>query len=195
MYLTDIRVLEEEDFEGFLKYIRECYSYDRQTGLLSWNSERPLSHFKNLRGRDSWLRRYAGKEFLNVTHQGYKRLHLKKRGYLLHRLVFLIVKGRWPKDQLDHIDGDKTNNRFENLREVSNDLNSKNKRRNPLNKSGHNGVHWDKVARKYSAQGSITQNGKTRRIFIGRFKELEEAVKARRDWQDLSGGYTERHGK
>jgi hypothetical protein len=97
--------------------------------------------------------------------------------------------------QIDHIDGNKFNNKLSNLRAVSHQVNSKNKKIRNDNSTGVAGVCWDKNAGKYKADVCRTVDGKQKRIYLGLFTDLSEASKAIADWRALEGGYTERHGK
>jgi hypothetical protein len=92
----------------------------------------------------------------------------------VHRVIWKLHTGNEPGAHLDHIDGDKLNNRIENLREVSAEENARNKPKPKNNRSGFKGVCWEQ-GRGWKAY--ITAGG--RQIKIGRFKRLEDAVAAR----------------
>lgn len=93
--------------------------------------------------------------------------------YLGHRLVWLITTGAWPKDEIDHIDGDRRNNRAANLRDVSMAGNAQNRNR-PQGKNPYLGVSWDCETKKWRA--GIRLNG--RRMHLGRFDDPAEAHRA-----------------
>ena len=76
--------------------------------------------------------------------------------------------------QIDHIDNDKTNNRIENLRDVTGNQNQQNRPLNSNNKSGVKGVHWDSCNRKWKAQVRVNSTTK----HIGMFTELADAAEA-----------------
>lgn len=84
-----------------------------------------------------------------------------------HRLAWYLHYGKLPLDQIDHIDGDKSNNRISNLREVNN-------QQNQWNQVNAKGYHWDKATKKFKAYLKVNK----KRIFIGRFKTEEEAHNA-----------------
>lgn len=114
---------------------------------------------------------------------GYKnkwgRLVTSIRGqeYYIHRLVWVMHHGSIPTNkQIDHIDHNPLNNHISNLRLVTDAENKLNLPMRKTNKSGHRGVHWDKQRKKWFAQ--IQRNKKT--IALGRFYNLEDAIKARR---------------
>ena len=105
-----------------------------------------------------------------VRYSGRKdELHAK----LLHR----IIMGE-PEDLVvDHINGDPLDNRRENLRIVTQQQNNMNVSMNKRNKSGVAGVCWDKTSNKWRAEIMY----KKKSIYLGRFDNLEEAGKARKD--------------
>lgn len=105
---------------------------------------------------------------------GYRRLKLlkEKRQYLEHRIIWLYVYGRWPVGQIDHINGNKEDNRIENLREVSNRENSQNK---TIHRNGKLvGACFDKNSNKW--QSSIQVGKKLH--FLGRYNTQQEAHEA-----------------
>ncbi len=104
--------------------------------------------------------------------EGYISITIKNKAYLAHRLAWLYVYGSLPKYQIDHINGDRIDNRIVNLRKSTHHQNQGNQR-NPHcgNNSGFMGVSFDKVKNKYVATISI--NGKNKNL--GRYKTPEEA--------------------
>lgn len=106
--------------------------------------------------------------------------HAKPMKYLIHRLVSLyFVDNPKPIEYniVDHIDGNQKNNHYTNLRWCSLHLNNLNSKKRCTNKSGYKGIWWDKKRNKWMVY--ITINYK--RMNIGRFNTIEEAVKARED--------------
>lgn len=102
--------------------------------------------------------------------KGYITIGINKRIYKAHRLAWLYVTGEWPNGLIDHIDGNKSNNSFANLRVVNESGNSQNVRRpNKRNKSGFMGVIF--YQNKWRA--SMTVNGKTK--WLGDYATPEEA--------------------
>lgn len=102
---------------------------------------------------------------------GYVYVKIKRKLYRSHRLVWLLVTKNWPKDQLDHIDGVKTNNVIGNLRECNSHTNQQNRVKKYNSVTGYIGVAYDKERNKYLA--TIGYNGK--RYNLGRFSTPEEA--------------------
>jgi len=105
-----------------------------------------------------------------VQKHGYLRVRACSKQYLVHRLIFLIHHGYMP-ETLDHIDGDPTNNRIENLREATQQQNCYNRRVRKDNKAGTTNVYWKKQIQKWCVNLSI--NGKNKHF--GYFKDLELA--------------------
>lgn len=102
---------------------------------------------------------------------GYRRINVDGVKYYEHRLVWFYMTGEWPKNQIDHIDGDRLNNRFANLREATPCENARNTKIRKHNTSGIMGVVFDKSRNKWKAQ--ITFKG--RGICLGRFDDKEAA--------------------
>lgn len=113
----------------------------------------------------------AGEKVGNLCGNGYLRVSINKKNYLLHRVIFMMFYG-WIPEEIDHIDGNPLNNNIENLRAASPLLNSYNKKKYITNKVGVKGVRFHKNA--YEARCSVNKQ----RFQIGRFSNLEEAKKA-----------------
>lgn len=132
-------------------------------------------HYDPETGQFTWIKRTAkcvhvGDVAGNVNKFGYCTIGIKAKIYKAHRLAWLYMTGEWPKGLIDHINGDKSDNRFANLRVVDESGNSQNIRKpNIRNKSGYMGVI------KYYNQwrANITINNKTQ--WLGDFATPEEA--------------------
>lgn len=105
---------------------------------------------------------------------GYRRVNVDGAKYYEHRLAWFYMTGAWPKDQIDHVNGDRSDNRFINLREASAADNVRNVAKKKHNTSGFLGVTFDKSRGKWKAQ--ITMHG--RPICLGRFGDINDASKA-----------------
>ena len=105
----------------------------------------------------------------------YWRCWFGKQNTYVHRVIWAMVYGDWPKGQIDHIDGNGLNNRIQNLRDVTHSENQRNKRLQSRNKSGHSGVTWYKPTQKW--QAFISVDGKQKHL--GHFGTVEEAAAAR----------------
>jgi hypothetical protein len=158
--------------------------YDCETGELRWSTnEEDLMEYKK-----SDRIRIRGQ--ITGTRNG-KRLVVQFKGkrVSVHRIAWLLCWEEWPKNEIDHIDGNPYNNRIANLRDVLHSENTKNCKMPSTNTSGVTGVHWNKINKKWVAQ--IDLEGETRHI--GSFDTLEEAAAARRK-ANVKYGYHENHG-
>lgn len=104
---------------------------------------------------------------------------------MAHRVAWLLHYGEWPAGVVDHIDGDPSNNKIENLRIVTQQQNVWNSKKRYNNTSGTTGVLWRKKERKWYA--SLRVSGQT--ISLGFFDNKEAAIAAR------EGKEIEIHGK
>lgn len=155
------------------EYLRSILHYDRETGIFTW---------KVLTSSRIKLGDVAGSQ----NGQGYLQVKLQSRLYLAHRLAWLYMHGAWPKDQLDHVNRVRTDNRIANLREATNKQNHQNKSKHSNNTSGHPGVCWNKQRSKWVAR--IKHDYKD--IHLGYFENLEDAIAARKAaekfyWADI----------
>jgi hypothetical protein len=105
-----------------------------------------------------------------LTEHGYRFVSINKKRVYVHRLIFFIFNGYYPK-YIDHINGDRSDNRIENLRECTNSQNSANKNKLATNKSGYKGVHFVRSVGKYRAQ--ITLDSKVKHL--GYYETAEQA--------------------
>jgi hypothetical protein len=129
-----------------------------------------------------------------INSHGYRHACMTTDGtykiFYAHRIIFAWVHGHWPANQIDHIDGNKLNNRIENLREVSNAGNARNQKRRSTNTSGHTGIYWHNHANKWAAQ--ITVDG--RRMRLGYFHSKSDAIAVRKA-AEVEHGFHENHGR
>lgn len=84
--------------------------------------------------------RKAGEEIRTETGDGYYRVGIDGRDYLLHRVVWCLYFGAWPTGVLDHINGDGRDNRIANLRDVDQTINLLNQKKRRASASGIAGV-------------------------------------------------------
>lgn len=107
--------------------------------------------------------------------KGYLRVQFEGRSYSVHRIAWLYANGCEPSGEVDHIDGDKTNNRIGNLRDVTRTHNQENLRLpHKDNACGLLGVCFNKKNRKFIAQ--ITIKGHLN--YLGSFDSAESAHEA-----------------
>jgi len=129
--------MAELDHSDLLRVI----SYDQNTGIFVW-SERP--------GNRSYNARLSGKNAGQVESNGYIRIRIFGTRYLAHRLAWFYLYKIWPV-WIDHINGDRADNRIDNLRECLPVESAQNRKVLCTNKSGFTGVHWAKRQNKWRA--------------------------------------------
>jgi len=156
--------------------LKELLSYDQTTGV--------FVRLVTVNNRSK-----VGAVVGSPDKDGYLKMGIKGKTYRLHRLAFLFVEGYIPENQVDHKNGVVTDNRWENLREVSGLCNLQNCKMSKNNKSGFNGVAWAKHAGKWRA--SIQINKKV--IHIGLYKTATDAAVARVKYEDDCPNWTCNH--
>jgi hypothetical protein len=137
--------------------------------------------------RENKCRRNMSKPAGN-PHKNYLSLNYKNHTYTVHRLIFLYHHGYLPPI-LDHIDGNPMNNRIENLRPATKNQNGYNMKIRSNNTTGYKGVYWRNREQRYLAACSV--EGK--KIELGYFKILEDAVKAVKEFREKHHGEFARH--
>lgn len=162
--------------------------YDPETGILVWK-QRPRSSFKSDRAYSIFMAQRAGKEAGSVHPDGYRRASYRGRKHRTHRLAWMIAHGEIP-DEIDHIDGNRLNNRIANLRDVTRAENTRNLSRLKANRSGTPGVRcrvdYDKWVAWIGVDG--------RQIYLGWFQSMDEAVAARKE-AEKKYGFHPNHGR
>lgn len=156
-------------------YALECFEYNPETGDLRWKP-RPQNHYPTMSGWRKATTRFSGKIAGSLDRKGYYRVNLDGTIYRAHRLIWLIVYGVYPLGEVDHINGNPRDNRIENLRVVTQWVNSKNKKMPSHNTSGRIGVAWREDLGKWSAKIGI---GKSKSKSLGFFDTKAEAIAAR----------------
>src|SRR5687768_11990186 len=119
--------------------VLEVLDYNPATGDLQWGRCRPPRH---RRGDPAGRRDRYG--YLNVSIDG--------RAYKAHRVVWLLEHGTWPAEQLDHINGQRSDNRIANLREAGYQENGQNRALQRNSTSGYPGVSWCPERGRWRAQ-------------------------------------------
>lgn len=121
---------------------------------------------------------------------GYIQVRINNVRYYCHRLAFLYMNGYIPEFEVDHINHNRSDNRWENLREVTSTENCKNIPLKSNNISGCMGVYFCNTFHKWVAKIQLNRKN----IHLGYFIELHEAVNARKNAEVLYG-FHENHGK
>lgn len=173
---------------------RELYDYNPETGLFIYKP-RGLKWFQSTNFRtasgcmNNFNSRFDGKLAFNTLHsEGYLEGSLFDNPYLAHRFSFIWMVGKFPKREVDHLNGNRKDNRWDNLRECDSLENNKNLSLSIRNTTGHIGVY----KRKDKWYSQITVNYKT--LGLGTFDNFEDAVDARKKAERVYG-YSENHGR
>lgn len=152
------------------EYLSECFDYDTESGVLTWQI-RPLHHFKNAHGMNTFNSKYAGSKIISIANSGYFVVRINNRAYLCHRIIWKLVTGIDPVAYIDHRDTNKKNNAWGNLREATKQENAFNQPASPRNKTGYKGVSF--CQRDGTFYACIRANGKS--LSLGRFETAEMA--------------------
>jgi hypothetical protein len=161
--------------------------------MIDYNPDTGKMYWRVTVGR----RAKAGAEIGGINRHGYRKVKIKGRMYLVHRLVWKLAYGVWPANDIDHFDGDRLNNRLSNLRDVTRAINVRNSRRRVDNSSGIVGVSQIYHPTKFWAAQWFDEKKKSKWFSVA--KHGEEAAKQMAiDYRAARikelGGYTERHG-
>lgn len=168
-----------------LSLFRSLVSFDAETGIFTW-MPRPADMFPAPHHAVTWNKRFAGKRaFCTLSHNGYMYGALFEENFSTHRLAWYFVKGKAPVE-VDHINGDRTDNRICNLRNVSRGENCKNASKQKRNTSGVPGVSWDPVNAKWQVRIGHKH--------LGRYVDFAEAVSVRKR-AELKNGFHINHGR
>lgn len=164
---------------------RQLLRYDPRTGKMYWRA-RDVSWFSDSKGRwggvhpasaqsQTWNSRYAETEAFTASGEDrYLRGALLDKSFLAHRVVWAVLYGEWPDNEIDHINMDRSDNREANLRTANHSENNFNRSVQSNNTSGLKGVSWHKKGQKWRAH--IALHGKQRHL--GLFSTSDEAYQA-----------------
>jgi len=163
-----------------VELLRQLLEYDPETGILTWKP-RPVEMFAEGSRQERtciiWNKRFAGKTAMNTSlPNGYLTGGLLKKTTYAHRAAWAIFYGEWPRQDIDHINGDRQDNRIENLRSVSRSENMRNCGMLKTNTSGTTGVSFNGKLQKWAASIQVDKKS----IYLGLFSSIEEAQAARR---------------
>lgn len=171
--------------------LRQLLRYEPESGKLFYRF-RSRDLFPNDRFGQSayitWNRENADREITARHCSGYTKVVIYGVALMAHRVGWAMHFGWWPLS-IDHINGDRTDNRISNLREVTQAENNRNTCIKSNNKSGVTGVV---LFRGKTWQAFINHDYK--RIHLGSFRDFDAAVKARKD-AEVRYGYHPNHGR
>ena len=158
-------------YEGLTQErLNSLYNYDPDTGFL-------------VRKKYKSRREHKGKQgnYVYVTIDG--------KCLPAHRLIWMMVYGHWP-DEIDHINGNRTDNRLCNLRNVTGLENKRNKCIQKNNTSGVTGVSWSTESKKLVVRIQV----KGKYLYLGSFINKEDAI-ATRKVAEVNHGFHKNHGR
>lgn len=146
--------------------LKSLLRYEPDTGEIHWIAK----------GKGKIKKKAAGTKL----YSGYLGICIGPKRWQAHRIAWALHHGTWPKNQIDHINGIKTDNRIVNLREATNSQNGKNLGLSKANKTGVKGVCWNEKHKSFRAYIKVEH----KQMYLGTFKTLESATKARHDAED-----------
>lgn len=141
--------------------LKEILDYDTDSGVFRWRVKKAR-----------WTK--IGSKTGCDNKSGHLVIRIDQKNYLCHRLAWLYIYGKWPTEQIDHINGDGCDNRICNLRQATHAQNTRNVRRHRDSESKYKGIYIDKRVGRWVAK--ICVNKKS--IHIGIYKNEEMAAKA-----------------
>lgn len=157
-----------------LEILRNRVRYDAGTGVISWAKDPGKEGFLCESSYLAWITRFSEMP-VGKRSRGYVVVTISVNGREIHcmghRVAWALQTGGWPECEIDHRDGDRANNKWDNLREATHQQNQWNKGVSAKNSSGFKGVHMHTQNGKWIAQISIS--GKTKHL--GCFETAEMA--------------------
>jgi hypothetical protein len=139
--------------------LKEILEYNPDTGVFTWK--------KTVNSR-AVIGSVAGYKI----NEGYIQISIYGKKYRAHRLAFLYMTGKWPKELVDHVNQIKDDNRYINLREATVSQNNINSKKQKNNKSGYRGVYWDSKNQIWRVQIKY----KSKHRYLGRYADIKEAA-------------------
>jgi hypothetical protein len=139
------------------EFVRDLFHYNPETGSVTWKNKG---------------KRLNGKEAGNLDKNGYIRIECRGARLCAHRIAWYLYRGEDPPEQIDHINGCRSDNRICNLRLANYNQNLSNSKLSKRNSSGIKGVTFNKACNKWQAQ--ISANNES--YYLGCFSDLKEAA-------------------
>lgn len=165
------------------------YNYQPETGLFFFK-ERPRHEFSQKGLYTRHLLHSVGKVAGCPNSDGYIKILIDGQYYSAHRVAWLIATGEtvaYPDFEIDHINGDRADNRLSNLRKVTKSENQRNSGQRSNNTSGVHGVNWKPRNDGYSGSWVARIWNGPRHVYLGSFKEKKHAEIARKAAERVLG--------
>ena len=175
--------------------LKKLLRYEPETGKLFWRERTPdmfvdSDKFPAEVNCSQWNARFAEKEgFTKVDVGGYRRGRVLNIQYQAHRVIWKMIYNEEP-EEIDHVEGNRSDNRIHMLRASNCIDNRKNKKRPLTNNSGVIGVAWSKRNRKWRARIKVSKKN----YELGFFADFDEAVAARKE-AEKKYGFHKNHGR
>lgn len=169
--------MSRREFSEHASYLAECFDYDAIDGVLTWRL-RPPSHFATTKGWRHFNTQYAGRRTGINGGAGYPQVRIDGWSVCVHRIAWVLGHNQAIPTGLviDHINGDKSDNRLANLRLATVGQNGQNQRQKSW-RLLPKGVFEDK--QRGCFVGYVTAD--KRQVFAGRFASVEETAEAVRE--------------
>jgi hypothetical protein len=160
--------------------MRLLINYDPKSGLMTWK-KRPAWTSKASKNNhnpkdvtERFNNRYAGSPALSAPKgNGYLYGNFRGKNILAHRAAWCMVHGSWPEQQIDHINGNRSDNRIENLRDVSALTNSRNRCHLPAN------FYYGLTRNRKSVKWTVRIKDNNKNLYLGSFEKIEDAIQCR----------------
>lgn len=158
------------------EYLKSILLYDPMDGIFIWIVRKCGVRYGSIAG--------------GFEKNGYNQIEINRVKYYSHRLAFFYMTGEFPKWQVDHINHDRSDNRWCNLRLCSRSENMVNMKKFKNNRSGFTGVHFDRREKRWRSY--ISDKGNV--IHLGYFDSKDRAIEARKEAEDKYNFHSN-HGK
>ena len=162
--------------------LRAAVEFDPDLGEFTWRERKDVPRYTNTR--------FAGKRAFTTNSHGYRTARIDGVSLLAHRCAWALSYGEWLHDEIDHINGDRSDNRLCNLRLVTTSDQAKNQKLRVVNTSGYNGVSLIPKTGRWRAR--IKHDGKQKHIGVYACKT---AAYIARKLADVECGFYHMHGE
>jgi hypothetical protein len=164
-------------------FLRKVLRYEQDSGKLFWRTRTPDTFQDGCAGSENicrrWNGRYAGREAFTADDRGYKQGSVGGINVRAHQVTWAMMTGAWQTDDIDHVDMDKGNNRWPNLRAASRSENKFNVGLRSDNTSGIKGVWYHSQCRKWAAEVVVDGEKHSLGVFLTKQEAAQAAAQAR----------------